>query len=125
MLLTANLIEILAVSLSFTGLPTTSSLPKLHQLDLIDSNGKTVRVIKQAAAKWESVVTRLYFESHDITRIREDYHQQSIKACQTVFIEWLEGRGRKPTTWDTVIKALDEANLSELSADLKVALSAS
>ena len=125
MLLTANLIEILAVLLSFTGLPTTSSLPKLHQLDLIDSNGKTVRVIKQAAAKWESVATRLYFESHDITRIREDYHQQSIKACQTVFIEWLEGRGRKPTTWDTVIKALDEANLSELSADLKVALSAS
>ena len=51
LLLTASLIEFLAISLSFIGLPTTSSLHKLHQVDLIDSNGKTVRVIKQAAAK--------------------------------------------------------------------------
>ena len=83
-----------------------------------------MRVIKQAAAKWESVATSLHFESHDIVRIREDYPQQSIKACQTVFIEWLQSNGRKPTTWDTVIKALEEADLSELAADLKIILSA-
>ena len=77
-----------------------------------------MRVIEQAAAKWERVATRLHFESHDISRLREDYSQQSIKACRTVFMEWLQGRGRKPTTWDTVIKALKEADLSELAVDL-------
>ena len=96
--------------------------PKLYELDLIEASGKTVKVIEQAAAKWEKVATRLYFESHDISRIRKDYHQQTIEACRTVFIEWLQGKGRKPTTWDTVIKALEEADLSELAGDLKVEL---
>ena len=81
-------------------------------------------MIKQAAAKWESVATSLYFKIDDISRIRKDYHQQSESACQTVFMEWLQGKGRTPTTWNTVIKALKEADLSELSADLKVVLSA-
>ena len=106
-----------------TDFPTTSSLPKLHHLDLIEGNGKTVRVINRAAAKWVSVATRLHFESHDISRIREDYHQQTIKACQTVFIEWLEGKGRTPTTWNTVIKALEEADLSEVAGELKIIFS--
>ena len=105
--------------------PTISSLPKLHQLDLIEGNGKSVKVIKQAAAKWERVATGLHFESYDISRIREDYHQQAIKACQTVFNEWLNGNARKPTTWNTIIKALEEAELSELAADLKIVFSTS
>ena len=106
--------------------PTTSSLPKLHHLNHIKgSNGKTVKVIKQAAAKWESVATSLHFESHDINCIRKDYPQQSVDACRTVFNEWLQGYGRKPTTWNTVIKALEEAELSELAGELKVVLSIS
>lgn len=79
-------------------------------------------MIDQAAAKWEKVATRLYFESHDISRLREDFPQQSIKACRTVFMEWLQGRGRKPTNWSTVIEALREADLSELATDLKILL---
>ena len=105
--------------------PTPSSLPELHHLDLIKGNGKTVRVIEQVAAKWEKVATRLYFKSHDLSHIRQDSHRQTIDACRTVFIEWLQGKGRKPTSWDTVIKALEEADLSELAGDLKVVLHAS
>ena len=105
-------------------LPKTFSPPKLHQVDLIDGNGKTVKVIEQAAAKWERVATRLYFESHDISRIKKDNPLQSFEACQTVFIEWLNGKGRKPISWETLIKALKEADLSELAADLEVVLSA-
>ena len=84
-----------------------------------------MRVIKQAAAKWEAVATRLYFEINDIIRIKRDVHYQSIDACRTVFSEWLHGNGRKPTTWNTVIKVLEEADLSELAGELKIVLSAS
>ena len=111
-----------------TDFPTTSSVPKLHHLNRIEGsngNGKIVKVIKRAAAKWESVATSLHFESHDITRIRKDYPQQSVDACRTVFSEWLQDNGRKPTTWNTVIKALEEADLSELAGELKIVLSAS
>ena len=39
-----------------------------------------------------------------------------------MFSEWLEGKGRTPTTWETVIKALEEADLGEVAQDLKEVL---
>ena len=84
-----------------------------------------MRVIKQAAAKWEAVATRLYFEIYDITRIEKEGHSHLTDACRAVFKEWLQGNGRKPTTWNTVFKALEEADLSELAGELKIVLSAS
>ena len=100
-------------------------MPKLHHLDLIEGNGKTVKVIAQSASKWERVALSLHFESHDMSRLSRDYHLQSFEACQTVFTEWLNGKGRKPVTWETVIIALKEAELSELATDLEDILSIS
>ena len=36
-----------------------------------------------------------------------------------MFSDWLEGKGRQPTTWETLIKALEEADFSEVANDLK------
>ena len=102
-----------------TDLATLSSIPKLHHLDLIKGNCKTVRVIAQSASKWERVALSLHFESHDMSRLSRDYHLRSFEACQTVFTEWLNGKGRKPVTWKTVIKVLKEAELSEVATDLE------
>ena len=96
-----------------------TSKPRLYELDRIKGNGKTVKVISRTAAVWESVATRLHFEGHEITCIRRDNHYQSIDACRAMFSEWLEGKGRTSTTWETVIKALEEANLGEVAQDLK------
>ena len=77
----------------------------------------------QAATKWESAV-RLYFEINDIScTIRVVTHYQSIDACRTVFNECLEGNGRKQERIMSLIKALEEAHLSELSADSKIVFS--
>ena len=93
--------------------------PRLYELDLIRGNGKTVRVISRTSATWERVATRLHFEGYEIRSIRRDHHFQSGDACSTMLIEWLEGKGRHPTTWETLIEALEEADLSELANDLK------
>ena len=37
-----------------------------------------------------------------------------------VFTEWLEGRGRKPTTWETLIAALKEGEYLTIAKDLEV-----
>ena len=73
------------------------------------------------ASKWDKVALRLHFCGHDISRIERD-HSKSVRACQTMFMEWLEGKGRKPITWDTLIKALGEAELSQVANDLEIAL---
>ena len=74
------------------------------------------------APKWEEVATRLYFEAHDIISIKRDCHYQTLHASRQVIMEWKMGKGRKPTTWAILIKALAEADLTEVSRDLEAIL---
>ena len=96
-----------------------SNKPRFHELDLIEANGKTVRIIGASAAEWEKIATRLYFEIEEIDIIRRDHYRRAINACQQVFMSWLQGKGRSPKTWETVIKVLEEAELTEVASDLK------
>ena len=80
-----------------------------------------MNVIDKTAYAWEKVATRLHFEGHDISRIRRN-ERQAEDACRTMFAEWLEGKGRSPTTWCTVLQALNEARQGELAKDLEEVL---
>ena len=101
--------------------PALLRKPHLHELDRIAGRRKKVKVINKTAHLWKQVATRLYFEGHDILRIGKDQHQAE-DACRTVFIEWLEGKGRTPTTWGTVLEVLNEAEQGELANDLEEVL---
>ena len=57
--------------------------------------------------------------------LKRNYHNQAFEACRQVFWEWLSGKGRKPTTWSTVITALYEIERAELAKDLEYVLEAS
>ena len=78
-----------------------------------------MKVIRAVAATWDYVALSLHFEAHDISRIKMDHHQQSIQAIKAVFHEWLEGGGRQPITWQTLIKALNEAGFLSVASDLE------
>ena len=80
-----------------------------------------MNVINKTAHAWEKVATMLHFEAHDISRIRKD-ERQAEDACRTVFIEWLQGKGRTPTTWGTILQVLNEAEQGELANDLEEVL---
>ena len=62
---------------------------------------------------------RLHFEDHCIQIIEMDCHNRAVEACRTMFTRWLEGYGRKPTTWRTLIIALIEENLCTLAEELE------
>ena len=100
-----------------------TAVPRLHQLDIIDCEGKRVRIIQTAASKWKRLATRLYFKPSDINRIRSDNPTECYDACWKVCSEWLEGVGRQPTSWTTLIKALNEAELGEIATDLETIIS--
>ena len=81
-----------------------------------------MKILSISAGYWEQIATRLYFEAEDIISIGRDHHLQTMDACRKVFMFWLAGRGRSPQTWETIIKVLEEAELSEMASDLKVVL---
>ena len=91
--------------------------PKLHEISYLNRGGKTLKLIDKVASEWERVATRLYFELHDISRIERDHHNDCRSACSAMFGEWLEG---KVPTWETLIKAFGEADISEVAADIKI-----
>ena len=99
--------------------------PKGYELDRIDCNNKTLRVISHSAARWEKIATRFYFDGNMIGAIRRDTHYQVEQACTTVFNVWLGGKEglREPKTWATVVAVLKEANLTQLASELNSILS--
>ena len=94
-------------------------IPKLHELYLFEQCSLTVKITDRVATKWKEVALRLHFEGHDIGVIDRDNHGQSCLACCAMFTRWLDGIGRKPTTWRTLIVALKEAYLSTLAEELE------
>ena len=98
---------------------TAQRKPALHQLDMLKGSKRTIRIIDRIAHIWDRVATRLYFEGHEIKRIKRDC-PQTLEASREMIMEWLEGNEslRKPVTWATLIEALDEAELSEVAKDI-------
>lgn len=64
-----------------------SSLPKLHQIDHIEGNGKVVKIIESVAARWEKVATRLHVHYHIIEHIKKDNQHQCDPCCRKIFYE--------------------------------------
>ena len=89
---------------------------------MIEGKIGVIRIIEQVALGWKEVAIRLHFEGHDIQRIETDSNLYIEEACQTVFMEWLSGKGRMPITWETLIKALEEAGFSDLASALELNL---
>ena len=75
--------------------------------------------MKTVAPRWDTFALRLHFSGDDISRIERDHKESVMKACQTMFSEWLEGKGRKPISWNILIKALKEADYSELASEVE------
>ena len=94
------------------------SKPTLRQLGCLKLNNQRINVIEQIAFKWESVADQLDFKSHLIETIKMESHHQGNSACRKMFMKWLEGVGRQPITWRTLIDALDEAGLPRVAHEL-------
>ena len=97
--------------------------PKIHELQLLHGeDGETVRVINEAAAKWEELAYGLHFESHDVANIKKNNPSDVTAACREVLIQWEAGKGRKPVEWRTLLQALEDAQLDEVAPKLRSVL---
>ena len=94
-------------------------IPKLHELDLFEQCSLIIRIIDRVAPKWKEVALRLHFKDHYIQVIEMKCYHQPVSACRTMFTQWLEGNGRKPTSWKTLIIALKEAKLCTLAEEVQ------
>ena len=100
----------------------TDDIPKLHELQqLVDIDGRTVRVMESVAVKWKDVAAALGFNGSRINSLEADVHHMSEDASREMFIKWLSGEHdlRGPTTWATLVQCLREARLVQIAVKIE------
>ena len=57
------------------------------------------------------------------TAIIEEYQKNAFKINHKVLQKWIQGQGRQPVTWVTLIEVLRSVNLSQLAGTVEDSLS--
>jgi len=100
----------------------TGDRPTLPQLMFLECpDGTIIRIIDRTSPNWNSLGLGLEFEGHVLQTINQNAFHQANRACQSLLQDWLEGKGKNPVTWETLIKALGKANFPQLVQELKKA----
>ena len=81
-----------------------------------------MKIISTIAAKWEKFGILLDFDETGriLDRIAKDHPSDAERCCTQMMKEWLEGRGRQPATWATLIDLLKDADINDLTQQLEM-----
>jgi len=82
-------------------------------------DGTEIGIIERTSPNWDYLGLGLDFESHVLQTINQNAFHQADRACMNLLQAWLQGRGKQPVTWRTLIQALEKANIPELVQKLK------
>ena len=82
-------------------------------------SGKPVRVVEEVCADWEKLALALQFRGGVIRAVERSQHFQVEAACLTILQRWLDGEGRQPVTWETLMESLEDIEYGTLASDLR------
>ena len=58
----------------------------------------------------------------DTQAIIEHHHEDAIKINLQIFRKWIEGKGKLPVEWSTLVEVLKDIGLSELAIKMEQTL---
>ena len=87
-------------------------MPRLHQLQRLCRGSIVVNVIRAVAPSWETFALCLTMERNMIDIWKRCTGPGEVEdAARKLFGHWLDGNGRQPISWRTLIQALCENDL--------------
>ena len=103
--------------------PRVSSLdsPTLPQLTYLSTGPRDgIRIIRRIGANYHSLGILLLNDDDGAitTGIIAGNHHQPENITRDILLKWLQGQGRQPVTWATLMTVLHEIELSELAQDI-------
>ena len=91
--------------------------PEMRQLErFVGKNGMVFEVVKEVSTDWEKLSLALHLRGEII---REQRHFQPEAACRAILQRWLNGDGRQPATWDTLLDCLEDIGHGTLAGYLR------
>ena len=93
-------------------------MPQLHQLQHLRRDNAVVNVIREVVPSWEKIALYLTMDRNMIDIWKSDADQVE-DAIIKVFVHWLDGNGRQPISWKTLIQALHENDLPIIATEVE------
>ena len=81
----------------------------------------SINIAREIGSRYRSFGVQLLQESTlaHIEDLEQQYLRNGEDICYRILQEWLEGRGRKPTTWATLARVLRDIEKGELATKLE------
>lgn len=87
--------------------------------------GKRVEIIKALAPKWKEFGLLLDFDptGSELDIIDRDHGKEGcVECCTFMFSLWLQGRGKQPATWETLLELLENFHRPPLVKQIRSAI---
>ena len=98
--------------------------PTLDALRHFPVKDRFIDIAKKIATDYKLFGTQLLKDSDgNEVRIIEMKHGDPVDITVEILKQWLQGKGRKPVTWQTLVKCLQDTNLNVLADDMESSLS--
>ena len=83
-----------------------------------------INILKQIGAHyWELGILLLDDDTGaDTQAIIEHHHEDATKINIQIFQKWIQGRGKLPVEWSTLVEVLKDIGLSELAIKMEQTL---
>ena len=99
----------------------SNSCPEMRELHKLSRGDKIVKIRDEAASRWKDLAIQLNFHRGVIKTIQKD-SDGNEDAFDELMSRWLEGAGRKPVIWRTLIRALEDIDLNVLAQNIQQTL---
>ena len=97
-----------------------TDLAEMWQLQsFLGVSGRTVKVVENICAVWKKLSLALQFPGGVISAVERSQHFQVEAACLTMLQRWLDGEGRQPVTWETLVECLEDIGHCTLASNLR------
>ena len=73
-----------------------------------------LKIIETVAEQLEEMTLALQLEDHTVA-----FDGDPVLACCEMMQQWLDGEGRKPVTWSTLIESLVDTGFLDLAENLQ------
>ena len=107
--------DTLFLAFSLTGRPT---LPEL--LTFTRADKKRINIAKEIGVEYKHFGTLLLEDENGqkVTSMETKHHYDPYKINTLILEEWLNGKGKQPVTWATLIKVLCDTELTTLANEI-------
>ncbi len=99
----------------------TDLTPTMPELLSFKAGVHSINIPREIGSKYQNFGAQLLQEhtSAHIDDLEHQYQRNGENINRHILQEWLEGRGRKPTTWATLERVLHDIEKGELAAKLE------